>query len=379
MTILLISNDPFDPSSLHELGAQHYITDTFTDTETNEDGELLNNVTFPLPLDPHGALANAEQYKLAALPVAIPNPSGHSLESVSLSNEPILTAFLEQLQDVSQRHAEWAAAIVLSTQLYDGKSLHLHEPTIPLAFKEGLTDENYKSDIFVIASPVTSSSIEGRHQLHRTTVVRNINIDRWFEANQPVYNQHAQHVIGSNTNPAPTPALGTLVPPVVYESLRDRSAKHNIARARTITRLLLAREGTSDSGDKIIVPGNVSATFEDAINDTAPRALRYFTEQVSSIIQARNGSMDSAHNLMANFPLVLLTPPFVATATNGYWSTLSLQQEATTVGQNLNIFSFAPVSTSTAEHKRQLDESTTVLNEDQIGLANNQRTKATLQ
>ena len=35
MMILLVSNDPFDPSLLHELGAQHYITDTFTNTETN--------------------------------------------------------------------------------------------------------------------------------------------------------------------------------------------------------------------------------------------------------------------------------------------------------------------------------------------------------
>ena len=59
MTILLISDDPSDPSSLHELAAQHYITDTFTDSKTNEeDGELLNKVTFPLLLDPYGVLAN---------------------------------------------------------------------------------------------------------------------------------------------------------------------------------------------------------------------------------------------------------------------------------------------------------------------------------
>jgi len=144
LALLNISDDPTDPSALHALGAQHYITDTFTNTETNkEDGELLNNITFLLPLDPYGALANPQQFRVATLPVAIPLPLGHSLKSVSLSNELNLTAFLEQLQAISQKHTEWSATIVLSTQLYDGKSLHLYEPTIPPAFKEGLNIKNF--------------------------------------------------------------------------------------------------------------------------------------------------------------------------------------------------------------------------------------------
>jgi hypothetical protein len=89
--------------------------------------------------------------------------------------------------------------------------------------------------------------------------------------------------------------------------------------------------------------------------------------------------MDMADRLMTNFPLVVLTPSFVATALNGYWSVLPLAQETATVGNNLSFFSFAPVPTNTAEHKRQLDESTTVLNKDLVGVSTNQRTKATLQ
>ena len=378
LALLNISDDPTDPSALHALGAQHYITETLTDTEANEDGELVHNVTFPFPVDLTGVLPNRDQYKLAALPTAIPLPSGHSLESVSLTDEPSLTTFLEQLQDVSQKHAEWAAAIILSTQLYDGRSIHLHEPTVPRAFLEGLTVDEFKDDIFVIASPVTASSLEGRNLLQRTTAVRNTNIDRWFEANPDIYGQHARrYAIGANPNSAPSP--NAIASPIVYESLKDRSAKHNIARARTITQLLLAREGTNANGDKIIIPGTVSSTFEDAVNDTAPRALRYLTEQVVSIAQEKNGSMDMADRLMTNFPLVVLTPSFVATALNGYWSVLPLAQETATVGNNLSFFSFAPVPMNTAEHKRQLDESTTVLNEDLVGVSTNQRTKATLQ
>jgi hypothetical protein len=89
--------------------------------------------------------------------------------------------------------------------------------------------------------------------------------------------------------------------------------------------------------------------------------------------------MDMADCLMTNFPLVVLTPSFIATALNGYWSALLLAQETATVGNNLSFFSFAPVPTNTAKHKRQLDESTTVLNEDIVGVSTNRQTKATLQ
>jgi hypothetical protein len=226
---------------------------------------------------------------------------------------------LEQLQDVSQQHAEWAAIIILNTQLYNGKSIHLYELTVPPAYTEGLTIDELKPDIFVTASPVTSQSIEGRNLLQRTIAVRNNNIDRWFEANPDVYNQHARrYALEANPNLASPPAPGAPVPPVVYESLKDRSAKHNMARARTITQLLLAREGTNANGDRIIIPGTVSPTFEDAVNDTAPQALRYLTEQVVSIAREKNGSMDMADRFMTNFPLVVLTPSFVATALNGY-------------------------------------------------------------
>ena len=71
--------------------------------------------------------------------------------------------------------------------------------------------------------------------------------------------------------------------PIVYESLKDCPAKHNIARARMITQLLLAREGTNANGDRIIIPGTVSSTFKDVVNDTTPRALWYLMEQVVSI------------------------------------------------------------------------------------------------
>jgi hypothetical protein len=211
-----------------------------------------------------------------------------------------LANFLESLQDISQLHAERAAAIGLNIRLYKGQSLHLHDPPIPFAFTEELVIDTFKSDIFIRTSPVMPSSIEGRNLLHRTTAVHNNNNDRWFEANPAVYSQHAsRYAIGANPNQTPTPAPGIPAPTVVYESLKDRSAKHNIARARAITQLLLAREGINANGNQIIIPGAVSTTFEDANNDTAARAVRYVTEIVSSIIQAKSGNMDSLHGLMA--------------------------------------------------------------------------------
>jgi hypothetical protein len=132
MTLLFVSNDPTEPSALHALGAQHYVTETLTESVTEDDnGEVITNVTFPFPEDPEGNFPNFDQFKVAALPVAIPLPLGHSLESVSFTDDANLTNFLERLQDISQQHAEWATAIGLSIQLYTGQSLHLHDPPIP--------------------------------------------------------------------------------------------------------------------------------------------------------------------------------------------------------------------------------------------------------
>ena len=389
LILLLVSSDQSDPSALHFLGASRYVSDPITITGADDDdgelvapdGELADSIAFPFPVSPEAP--DFQEYKVALMPLAVPLPPGHRLDPVSFADDVGLTVLMERLQDISQQHAEWANAMLLHRKLYAGQSLHLASPAIHPAFFEGLpADETYPSTTFVMATPVSPSSAEGKDLLRRAIAARNDNIDRWFVDHPTIYQEHASRYATNamaTSAPSHVSSPSSAPAPLVYESLKDRSAKHNIARSRAITRLLLSREGTNAEGSKVLVPGQVSSMFEDAINDTAPRAVRYFVEHLTALKQAKCDSMDSVNVLTARFPPVLLTSSFVATALNAYWSTLSLQQEQGMVGHTLNFFSFAPARTSAAENKRLLDETTTALNEDLVGVAASQRTKASLQ
>jgi hypothetical protein len=81
---------------------------------------------------------------------------------------------------------------------------------------------------------------------------------------------------------------------------------------------------------------------------------------------------------MKRFPFVIINQTFAAALTNEYWATQPFQQNATTLGQNLSLFTFAPTRTGTAEYKRQFDETNAILGEELVGTANAHRTKASL-
>jgi hypothetical protein len=381
LTLIFVSDDPSDPSALYPLGASHYINETSVSTVDEEGVAVVTNITFPFPPEPADAPFNFDQYKVAALPVAVPLPPGHSLAPVSLSDPTSLAIFMERVESISQQHYEWVNSIVASKLLYNGQSLHRHEPPVPTFFTEDLTMATLKDHVYLTVLPTNPTSSAGKDFLRRANAIRNDNMDRWFTNNSNVYKAIAAPFLSSNESaPSPGPGANTSpTPTIVYESLKDKSTKVNIARARTITGLLLARETTNADGTKILTPGAVSQMFDDAVSDSTSRAVRYFVQQICALKNSKVDSMDSVNILMARFPMVIVTSSLVATALNGFWSTQPLQQEVGMVGQNLNFLSFSPVRTNTAEHKRQLDESTTVLNEDLVGIATNQRTKATLQ
>jgi hypothetical protein len=381
--LIFISDNPLDPSALYLLGASRYVNETSMSTVDEDGSAVVTNIAFPFPSEPVDGPFNFDQYKVAAFPVAVPLPPGHSLTPVSLSDSTSLAIFMERVESISQHHYKWVNSIVASKLLYNGQSLHRHEPPVPMFFTEGLTTASFHDNVYLTVLPTNPTSFAGKDFLRRANAIRNDNMDRWFTNNSTVYNAIAAPFLPSNESALPPGPRATAspaaTPTIVYESLRDKSTKVNIARARTITSLLLAREMTKADGTKILTPRAVSQMFDDAVSDSTSRAVRYFLQQICALKNSKVDSMDSVNILMARFPMVIITASLVATALNGFWSTQPLQQETGMVGQNLNFLSFAPVRTNTAEHKRQLDESTTVLNEDLVGVATNQRTKATLQ
>jgi hypothetical protein len=380
MALIPVSPDPMDPTALHELAATRYITDVVQGIEHNADGDDEEvELAFPFPpdiMDPDDAFASQ---KVAALPLAVPLPPGHDIDPVAFDDECGLAAFLDKLSNIGQEFVEWANAFLNANEWWHGQSLHATEFAIPVAFTEGLPDTNpYSATISISMAPVQASSAEGLDLFCRLSHIQNDNIDRWFTTHPDIYQEHARRYSDQGPdvpNAAPTPA-----PQVIFqESLKDKTTKVNIARAKTVTELMLVREGTNAAGAPILVPGKLSTTFQDALQDTPSRALRTLLQYFNSLILSKTDDLNIVNVYKAKFPTVMVTSAFVATYTNGYWATLPLQQEANMIGQSLTIFSFAPARTGTDDHKRQIDESNAILGEELVGTANSQRTKASLQ
>jgi hypothetical protein len=280
MTLIFISTNPSDPSALHSLGATRYVVESSVITAHEDDAEVITNITFPFPPEPVDGPFNFEQYKVAALPVAVPLPPGHSLTPIATNDPNSLADFLERIETISQQHYEWVNSILVCNSLYDGQSLHRHEPSVPAFFTEGLTLAPFKDMVSVSVSPTNPTPAAGKDFLRRANAIQNDNMDRWFTDNTEAYQALIAPHLPSNES-APLVGSGALAssavtPTVVYESLKDKTMKVNIARARAITSLLLAREMTKPDGTKVITPGIVSQMFEDAISDSMSRAVRYF-------------------------------------------------------------------------------------------------------
>jgi hypothetical protein len=78
------------------------------------------------------------------------------------------------------------------------------------------------------------------------------------------------------------------------------------------------------------------------------------------------------------FPYVIITAIFTAALMGGHWATEPVHVESSSLGQTLGVLTFAPTKTNTAEHKRQIDKTNSILGKDLVGASSSQRTKASL-
>jgi hypothetical protein len=371
------SADPDEPSALHDLVADRPITDTIPihDDAGNAIGE--QNVSFPFPtMDPDNDYMD---YRIGALPAALPLPSGHGLDPVGFTNLAGLEAFYDKLKNICPHASEWAVAFVNAYKWYGGATLDVASLETPDVFTSSLpTNNSYRSSIFLSTSPVSVTSNGGKDLIRRIVTAKNDNIDQWFHDNPAIFEEYAARFERSAPTATPTTPTPTLT---TYESRSDKTAAANVSRARAIMALFLCRPGTNSNGTPILVPGQVSPTFEDALNNSPSRSFRLFERQYRALVDSKNAedSLNMIHNFMTKFPYIMVNQIFAACLTNGHWAISTIQEEANTVGQNLSVLTFAPIRTGTAEYKRQQEETNAILGEDLVGTANSQRTKGSLQ
>jgi hypothetical protein len=142
---------------------------------------------------------------------------------------------MECIESISQQHYEWVNSIVASKLLYNGQSLHRHEPPVPTFFTDGLTTASFKDYVYLTVLPTNPTSFASKDFLCRANAIHNDNMDCWFTNNSNVYHAIAVPYLSSNKSaPPPGPGANTLpatTPTIVYESLKDKSAKVNITWA----------------------------------------------------------------------------------------------------------------------------------------------------
>jgi hypothetical protein len=379
LDVLVLAKKSTDGNAaLQALMANHQVTDQLTNADTNEP------VMFPFPLmgadeDPNVTFAG---YYVSRLPVAVPLPMGHGVDTVSLEDGPAIEEFFETLRFISPCLEEWAQAMLKTTDFWVDLSLSSEIAGVPAEFFEGFTEPNpIQGTIFTKSSTVSTSTPEGKAVVARIESAKSANIDSWIMQNPTTYQEVASR-LGNRASTLQDQATTQIQAPVIATVVKTRADKNDEARmlkAKAVMQLLLAREGTNADGEAILIPGELDLSIDDLFLETARNACRNLNMLFRTNIEGKKES-DPMHLLYfaTHFPYVMITPIFTGAFMAGHWATEPVHVDATSLGQNLGVLSFAPTKTNTAEHKRQLDETNSILGEDLVSAASSHRTKASL-
>jgi hypothetical protein len=147
--LLYDSSNPDTPSALHDLTATRHILETPTTMELDEDGaEVESQVAFPFPIAaPDYDFAD---YRIGAIPAAVPLPSGHSLDPVVFTIPDDMMLLQEKLKDICPHLSEWALALNNAYKWWGPSTLD--DPTfmVPDIFGQDLpTNHVYHDSIFL--------------------------------------------------------------------------------------------------------------------------------------------------------------------------------------------------------------------------------------
>jgi hypothetical protein len=321
------------------------------------------------------------QYHVTRLPVAVPLPMGHGVDTLSLDDEDAIVNLFDRLRSIAPQLEEWAQAMMFTSDYWGDKSLTSSVPVIPDLFTEGLTDVNpVQGSLFVKSDTVSISTPSGQAVINRVESARNTNIDAWIQQNPTIF----QEKVGQYSNlhptpPAPSAAYAPSSVATIIKTRADRNKEVRISKTKAKIQLMLARPGLNSDGAPILIPGRLDETFEDLLQEKAKDAFRSLYSLFYRKIEGKKDS-DPMHLMhwTVNFPYVAVNPIFTGSFLSGHWAVQPIHKDADHLGQNLGVFTFVPSKSHTAEHKRQLEENSLILAEDIVSAASSHRTKASL-
>jgi hypothetical protein len=118
--------------------------------------------------------------------------------------------------------------------------------------------------------------------------------------------------------------------------------------------------------------------FEDTLSETPRNACKDYVQLFRSKIEHMRDSSSAGSSAMSyvlRFPFAAINVAFSSALQKGQWADQPVQSEGSMLGQNLGILTFAPSRESSADYKRQWDETNTVFNEDMVETDKSHRTK----
>ena len=343
---------------------------------------IPNEEPFPYPTTEEGDPAVVYAgVRVVRIPSLIPLPMGHALDSVALTNDEGIDNMIAKLMNISPAYAEWAQSMVYTGKHFDNKSLGVESLVVPEAYFDGIDfTALLRGSINTKSSRVDVTSTEGKAVFTRIEVAKKTNMENWFANHQEVYQMLLSAITPQvnalmHTMPASVSPQQAIVK---TQTRSDKQEENRVIKGRTITSLLLAREGTNVDGEPILIPGELDESFEDTLSETPRNACKDYVQLFrSKIEQMRDVSSDgsSAMSYVTRFPFAAINVAFSSALQKGQWSDQPIQAEGSMLGQNLGILSFAPSRTGSADYKRQWEETNVVFNEDSVETDKSHRTK----
>jgi hypothetical protein len=225
--------------------------------------------------------------------------------------------------------------------------------------------------IYTKSMTVDMTTSAGKGVITRIESARNQHIDIWISENPTIYhdtairysnpasNQHQEAAI-----PTPTQQVATVV-----KTRADSNDESRMKKAKASMQLFLVRPGTSNvDGTDILITSGLDPTYEDLLQETPRNAFRNLNMLFRTDIEGKK-ERDPMHLMYFStlFPYVIINAIFTAALMGGHWATEPVHVDSTSLGQTLGVLTFAPTKTNTAEHKRQIEETNSILGEDLVG------------
>jgi hypothetical protein len=213
----------------------------------------------------------------------------------------------------------------------------------------------------------------------RIDEAKKVNMDSWFTNHPDVY-QNLLSAITPQVAMAPVqPVQVSPQAPKATQSRADRQDELRVLKGKTVTSLLLVRNSINVDGEGIYVSGEIDESFEDTLLETLCNACREYLQLIRAMVKIMKGSpTEGALSYVMRFPWAAINVAFASAFQKGQWTDQPIPSESAVLGQNLGFLTFAPSHTSSADYKRQWDETNVILGEDMVDVDTTQRTKMCL-